>query len=355
MLMKIDNAHLINQYKRNIDPRAVLYHYGAHKIIEDGDELVHSCLIDRIDSHHSNGDRKPSAALNQKSLLYSCFSYGGGDILWFVRKMEGLRWYDPIVPYLEKFFIQSDQHSTEDFLTQIKGRFPKPFTPDRLPYYSSRLLDAWAWIHPYLTEVRGLSEEVISRYQVGYDEKENKIVIPHYWEGQLVGWQKRKMNHPHYYRKPGYESEPKYVDSPDFPKKKTFYNFDQVRKRQESTVVVVESAMSVLKAETWGETNVISPFSASCSVEQMNLLAEFPSVIIFMDDDIAGWRGALRLCRAIHRMSSVKVVVDPHQDPDELDHIKYQQLVSNGVYAPLAMKQLRAKITTFEEIKKGKP
>lgn len=344
MHTKSDNLHLINQYKRNIDARAVLHHYGARQISEDGDELIHSCLINRVDPHHSNGDAKPSAALNKKSLLYSCFSYGGGDILWFIRKMENLKWHEPILPYLEKFFIQSDQQSSEDFLTQIQALFPRESIPTRLPAYSPRLLDAWAWIHPYLIEERGLSEEVICRYQIGYDEKENKIVIPHYWQGKLVGWQKRKMNSPHYYRKPGHEIEAKYVDSPEFPKKLTFYNFDEVQKRNETTVVVVESALSVLKAETWGETNVISPFSASCSVEQMNLLAEFPRVIIFMDDDIAGWRGALRLCRAIHRTTRVQVVIEPHKDPDEITHEEYQKLIADSVFAPLAMKDIRLKI-----------
>lgn len=346
-MTKIDNLHLINQYKNNIDPRAVLNHYGARHIYEDGDELIHSCLIDKVEPHHARGDVKPSAALNKKSFLYSCFSYGGGDILWFIRKMEGLEWYQPILSVLENFFIQSDQRSSEDFLSEIQSKFPKPYKANSLPSYSPRLLDTWGWIHPYLTEQRGLSEEVICRYQVGYDEKENKIVIPHYWQGKLVGWQKRKMNHPDYYRKPGHETEAKYVDSPEFPKRLTFYNFDEVRKRKVSSVVVVESAMSVLKAETWGENNVISPFSASCSVEQMNMLAEFPHVVIFMDDDIAGWRGAMRLCRAIHRTTQATVICAPHRDPDELDHAEYKNLVGGALYAPLAMKQLRKKIQEF--------
>lgn len=353
MFTKVDNLHLINQYKRNIDARAVLHHYGARQISEDGDELIHSCLINRVEPHHSNGDAKPSAALNKKSFLYSCFSYGGGDILWFIRKMENLKWHDPILPYLEKFFIQSDQQSSENFLAQIHARFPRKLIPTKLPVYSPRLLDAWAWIHPYLTEERGLSEEVICRYQIGYDEKENKIVVPHYWQGKLVGWQKRKMNSSHYYRKPGYEIEAKYVDSPEFPKKLTFYNFDEVQKRNETTVVVVESALSVLKAETWKETNVISPFSASCSVEQMNLLAQFERIVIFMDDDIAGWRGALRLGRAMHRTVHVLVVTAPHKDPDDMTHEEYLHFVNHSVYGPVALKQLRDKIKEFENRKKN--
>jgi DNA primase len=347
-----DSLHLVNQYRGRIDAQEVLYHYGANRIIRDGDELVHSCLIDRVEPHHASGDRKPSAAMNEKSLLYSCFAYGGGDLLWFIRKMEGLRWHDPILPYLEKFFTQSHEQSTEEFLAEIDALLPCKFTREIMPVYSPRILDAWAWIHPYLTEERGLSEEVICRYQIGYDEKDNKIVIPHFWHGDLVGWQKRKMNSPRYYRKPGYELDVKYVDSPQFPKKRTFYNFDTVMSRRESIVVIVESALSVLKAETWGETNVLSPFSARCSREQINILKQFSEVVIFLDDDIAGWRGALLLCRGLYRSTKVIVVVAPHTDPDDMTHDQYLDHIKSAVYAPLALIDLTERIQRFDELHK---
>lgn len=346
--MKIGNPYHIQEIKNRIDPATILYHYGAPRIIEDGDELVHSCLIDRVEPHHASGDRKPSAALNKKSLLYSCFAYGGGDLLWFIRKMENLEWYDDVLPYLEQFFTQSKELNAEEFLAELEAMFPQSARCVQLSAFSPRILDAWAWIHPYLTEVRGLSEEVINRYQVGYDEKENKIVIPHFWHEKLVGWQKRKLNHPDYYRKPGHELEAKYVDSPEFPKKLTFYNYDQMRNRDISDVVIVESALSVLKAETWGEVNVISPFSARASKEQINILKEFRSITIFLDDDIAGWRGALWLCKALYRSAHVTVVVESHRDPDDVSHEEYKKLVSNSMYAPLALVELQNRIDDYD-------
>ena len=56
---------------------------GAHEIIGNDTELIHSCKLPF--GMHKNGDQNPSASLNRDTLLFNCFTCGGGSIIWLVQ------------------------------------------------------------------------------------------------------------------------------------------------------------------------------------------------------------------------------------------------------------------------------
>src|SRR4051812_1469073 len=85
-----DYKRLYRNVLAKVDGMAVLEHYGAKNIVRNGDELIHSCLLDKVHPHHSHGDSSPSASLNDERMLYNCWSFGGGDIVWLVQEMEGI-------------------------------------------------------------------------------------------------------------------------------------------------------------------------------------------------------------------------------------------------------------------------
>src|SRR6476659_8685083 len=111
-----------------IDPYEVLRMYGArnvspHKKENGQTELIHSCLIDRVEPHHSNGDENPSASLNAELLKYSCFSYGGGDLLWLIQKMEGTD-RRGVLAVLSRL-LQGKEQTSEQFLDELERIFVK--------------------------------------------------------------------------------------------------------------------------------------------------------------------------------------------------------------------------------------
>jgi DNA primase len=114
-----------------------------------------------------------------------------------------------------------------------------------------------------------------------------RIVIPHFWTGILVGWQKRLAS-PH-------GVGPKYVSSPGFPKTVTLFNFDLA---DPSSVVVVESPMSVLVMVSRG-IDAVATFGASVSEEQVRIMKEFDEVTLWFDDDTAGRKALFRVSRAL--------------------------------------------------------
>lgn len=308
-------------YLRRVDVEALLDHYGAQNVIFDGDERLHSCLLDRVEPHHARGDRNPSASANVDKKLYICRAYWGGDILQFVQKMEQADHFADVLPVLAPFLegVTVDnarfRSEIEKLLAAERGEQHVP------PVYSDRVLRGWANYHPYL-ETRGVSHAAASRLQLGYDPVAVRITFPHWitWEGRarLVGWQKRSLDDPRWpvtLPDPDTGQLPKYKNSQGFPKLTTLYNQHRVDARGRREVVVVESPMSVAKAETlWDGTDtdplgaVVATFGATLPEEQVALLRKYERVRVWMDDDGAGIKASRRLCDLLYRHTVVEYV-----------------------------------------------
>jgi 5S rRNA maturation endonuclease (ribonuclease M5) len=317
-----DRVH--DDYLRRIDCEAVLSHYGADNVTPlrkpDGtNELRHSCIVDRVDPHHTNGDANPSASLNLDKKKWVCYSYpeGGGDIFWLIMKMEGKEHFYEIIPMLSEFLNDSISEPVA-FLKELESAWTRGDWTIHMPRFHERVLEQWAWFHPYLKE-RGVTHEAASKLQVGYDEVQRRITFPHWHDGVLVGWQKRLLNDPRWPQSLPEDDgrTPKYKNSSGFPKGHSLYGMDNARGR--SDVIVVESPMSVLKAESLGLKNtVVATFGAKVTDAQIELMRNWRKVYIWMDDDPAGQGAMRRICNKLERHTQV-FVVTPDQGKDLAD------------------------------------
>lgn len=327
-LEQLANKDKYDEYRRRIDPQLVLDHYGAQNASLVGDEVLHSCLIDRVDPHHTNGDANPSARMSLSKKLYVCYSYGGGDIFWLIRTLEGKETFAEIVPILGQFLTGSTE-SKEDFLKELEGYFRAEVDPEDepIPTYSDRVLKQWAFTHPYLINQRGVTHEAATRLRVGYDLDERRIVFPLFFEGKLVGWQKRAvpggLGYPATLEEKGGHL-PKYKSTPSLPKSRSLYGADLVNSREKDTVVVVESPMSVLKAESLTDgtdllSGVVATMGAKVSEFQVRYLRRYKRVYVYFDSDEAGRRGCRYLVENLYRHTEV-VVVEPEHNKDLGDY-----------------------------------
>lgn len=297
------------EYLRRLDVRAVLEHYNAENCTEmrnrDGSvEILHSCLLDRVEPHHANGDQNPSASANVEHKTYICYSYMGCSIPQLIARLER----QPLsrVPLMGQFLSGATTDS-KTFLAEVEQMMARA-TPASvpLPAYSERVLRPWAYIHPYLSS-RGVSDDTASALHIGWDQESNRITIPHFWEGHLVGWQRRSIP-------PGdwpatVEQHPKYKSSPGFPKSTTLYHLDPNRRADH--LIVVESPLSVIKAHSLGITNVVATWGAKISDEQIRLLRSFPRVTVWMDPDPAGFSAEQKLVRGLWDHVHVRVAHSP--------------------------------------------
>jgi len=261
--------------------RELLAEFGVTKIHarEPDGELICCCPLPWHD------DRHPSAALNYRKLVFRCLSCdSGGGILWFIASCRGLqerearKWLDGQTG----FGAESNLPALLNLLDAIYAT-PKSRAVVPIPSMSTRVLDPWRVIHPYLTEVRHIPRQNIIRMQAGYaealqisqDRTSERIILPHIWKGRLVGWQSRRLVK---------DGTPKYLSTEGFPADRTIYNFDPWAK----TAVIVESPFSALRH--CHHLPIEATFGAAVTDAQIKQLARHERVVLFMDNDLAGWR-----------------------------------------------------------------
>lgn len=312
--------------------RSLLAEFGAARVYLRGDELVHNCVLPWHD------DRSPSAGLNIESMTFKCFSCGGGGgLLWLIATCRGEPWAKA-----KDWVLSSTGLDGED--TEMLLRFIDLLSveeaPERkpIPAYSPRVLEPWAFIHPWLTEPpeeggRGIPEQNIIDAEVGYAEAypmdregtvSERIVVPHFWRGKLVGWQSRRLVN---------DGTPKWISTEEFPRDKTIF-----RPPSGSTAVVVESPMSVLRH--MHHLPICATFGANVTDEQIRHLAGYSRVILFPDPDPAGWRSMLGvsdspgMIQRLEPYADVDVVqTDWAVDAGDMDEDTVTELVDSAVPA----------------------
>lgn len=306
----------------------LLTEFGAQNISIKGDEIIHSCNLPF--GNHANGDRNPSAHLNFRKMVFGCWACGGGGFLWWIATMLGDERGNVARDTLARVTGLRGDTSAEDlqkFLDQLfEGEAEAP-TIQSIAKYQPSVLDKWNVVHPYLTEFRGIPEQNVVDSRVGYGEidvrmgdnpdgtplfkRSQRIVIPHFWKDDLVGWQSRRLID---------DGTPKYVSTPAFPREQTLYNYDATS----TGVVVVEAPLSCIAHRD--SAHMEATFGASVTTRQMDLLAQHEHVVLWMDQDGAGWQATETMCEYLStRVPSLYVVDCPYAaDPADLTKFEFR-------------------------------
>lgn len=238
-------------------------------------ELTHACLVSP--DVHSDQRANPTASLNYEKLTYKCLGcQAKGGILWFiatVRKCSGKEARD----WLSK---EVGTDGTVMPLQQLLDFYDALYTksyrrPPPMPVYAESVLTPWNRVHSWLEDERKIPLENSLALRLGWDAIDDAIVIPHFWRGDLVGWQKRYLSS---------HAANKYVSTPDMPKDQTLYDYDPKGK----TAIIVESPMSVARHRH--ALPMEATFGSAVTDRQIKLIAAHERVILWMDNDEAGWR-----------------------------------------------------------------
>lgn len=313
--------------------RSLLEEFGVTRVKTNSrGELIHGCLIS---PYHTDQERNPTASLNWQKLTYHCFGCGSsGGLLWFiatVRKcsiQDAYAWIESNVRVIGRDVLDLDE-----FLRYLAEAFAGPTVSEPTPVYSARILEPWAFIHPWLTEGapdlgikgRGIPEKTLVEMQVGWNPDEDRIIIPHFWKDDLVGWQSRRLS----------KGGPKYISTPLFPRDSTLYAMDP-RKRYER-LVLVESPMSVLR-HRHAVPDMVASFGGVVTDQQVALLARARQVVIWLDNDKGGWtamegtKNTPALGRRLSRHTNTFVVISPYDaDPADLETDQVVDLIESAV------------------------
>lgn len=257
-------------------------------------EMVHACLVSP--GLHRDQNKNPTASLNYKKLTYNCLGCGSsGGLLWFIATCRGGSSQEARGWLEETAGLGGQVLELDAMLRFLDAIYAKAETQP-MPRYSDRILQGWSFDHPYFTEERGISQEMHRRFRLGWDPSVDRVVIPHFWNGVLVGWQSRKL--PPQWRSEdwtplppdkvdihsGNPTSPKYFSSADFPKDATVFNYEP----REREAVVMEAMLSAITHEEYFHSEAL--FGAKFTDMQVRRLVKHERVILWMDNDDAGWK-----------------------------------------------------------------
>lgn len=298
----------------------LLSEFGAKNVTESGYELIHSCSLPY--NEHKNGDANPSASLNYQKLAFNCFGcQRKGGLSWFIAACRGQTTPEAQVWLLDKH--RNDERSIDSLMAEFDDLY-HPIVEQKMtiPTYDPDILKPWYVMHPYLIE-RGIPEATIRKFRLGWNPDDNRIVIPHFWKGKLVGWQSRRVD--------DQDGSMKYKSVHGFPKRTTLYNHTPHR----DVAVIVESPMSVL-AQYHVCPYMEATFGASVTEQQNRVISGHEKVILWFDQDQAGWRATEQVGEAIASYTNVWTVMSPWDaDPAEYDPETVAYLLDHAV--PLSL------------------
>jgi DNA primase len=250
---------------------------------------------------HPGADSSPSFSVNEDTLLFNCFTCGeGGPLPLLVAAMNdyetdagGKRW-DKAVEWLLPFSdgeVDTDQGFMEQLERYLDRADEKPHRTRKheMPYFSTRVLEKLDYAPLELVEKWNITDErTVEQFNLRFDPERHRrvndytgpaLIIPHFYHGDLVGYQERWLSDD----RP--KKMPKYTNSEDFPKALTLFNMDGAveEARRGLPVIVVESTMTVIRLWELGYTSVAT-FGASVSDEQVRLLTSFSGGLILVFD-----------------------------------------------------------------------
>ncbi len=312
----------------------VLAHYGVLDTFKRaGSRLSGPCPI--------HGGSNPSQfRVDTDKNLWNCFSEckHGGNALDFIAKKEDVSIHDAALKACEWFNIALDEVKTNgSSADEPKETGDTPAKPAPKPKPTAKpddntpnpplkfRLEKLQREHPYLTETRGLSQETIIDFGLGYFTGEKglmvgRIVIPiHNAQGEVVAYAGRWPGDP-----PDKDT-PKYKLPTGFKKGLELFNLDRASKEPaDKPLVIVEGFFDAIKLHQLGWRQVVALMGCTMSPGQEALLRQHTTagsqVIVMLDEDEAGQAGRENIALRLSKFCFVKVHVfdQPGTQPEHL-------------------------------------
>ena len=301
-------------------------------------------------------EKTPSFFVSPDKGLFYCFSTGkGGDLITFIQEIEGLEFKQAIEFLASKSGIVLDFTNTSKTSQKVKDQ--KNILSIANKFYQVNLRKSLPVVK-YLTESRGLTKELIVKFQIGYapDEYhmtsllnrkkvslstgfEAGLLIPNnrggYFDrfrsrimfpislptGEVVGFTGRHFT----LTSEDGDEKPvaKYLNSPEtelFHKSKVLYGYHLARQAimNSKQVVLVEGQIDVIMSHQAGVENCVGVSGTALSDVQISLIKRFADeVIIALDSDRAGISASEKIALLLYKSGlQVKAVYMPKgQDP----------------------------------------
>jgi DNA primase len=282
---------------------------------------------------HSN-TKTPAFVVWQETGTWKCFGEcnEGGDIFKFIMKKEGWDFKEALRYLAERAGVKLEAYTPQQEEQREAADHLRTLLEEIALFYHQQLkTPAGAQTLTYLREKRGLTDETIEAFLLGYSPKGWDNVLKHFTErgyseqdlmdsgmlsendqgrrydrfrdrlmipirdarGRMAGFGARTMDP---------DGIPKYLNSPQtvlFDKGRMLYGLDRAKKsiRTLDQAVIVEGYMDVIAPHQAGFENVISPMGTALTEDQLRLIKRYTAgnhIVLALDPDAAGQKAILR-------------------------------------------------------------
>ncbi len=160
-----------------------------------------------------------------------------------------------------------------------------------------------------------ISPELARLYNIGYSASWDRVIVPSYLDGVLLGWQGRLLG-----EVPGESSRPKYLQAEG---QKPLLFLSHSARTNPSFVVLVEDAASAIVLGEHLPTVAILGTSFDREGKQLALLASITkSFVLWLDGDQAGQAAARILEKRLDNIGLVLETVTTAEDPKHANHLE---------------------------------
>ena len=307
-------------------------------------------------------EKTPSFTINESKGFYHCFGCGAhGDAVKFLMDNEGLPFIDAVKKLAARVGMELPALSRENqeavqrrkSLYEIMDRAAELFEKNlRMPVGSKG--------YAYFTQKRGLSEDTMKKFRLGYAPSNNALKAYLSSKGiseqdmadlGLISVPEDKNRHPNDFffdrvmipimdkqknviafggRILG-DGQPKYLNSPETPifnKRRILYNMNNARESaySDKRLIICEGYMDVIALDSYGFSYAVAPLGTALTEEQILEAWKVCNIpTLCFDGDAAGIRAAIRsVDRVLPNLKagySVNYIfLKEAKDPDELLH-----------------------------------
>ena len=278
-------------------------------------------------------ERTPSFVVFPDTQTWRCFGAcgEGGDVFSFVMKAEGWDFSEALRELAKRAGVELKPLTPQQVDQQEAAERLLRIVQEAADFYHDRLLNGRdAEIAREYLRKRGLSQETIEAFQIGYapndwraamqhlqmlgyatedileagiafhneeknttyDRFRHRLMIPiRDGRGQTVGFGARALDP---------NERAKYINSPQgplFDKSSILFGLDRARRaiRETETAVIVEGYMDVMQAHQAGFENVVAQMGTALTESQLRQLDKYASrLVLALDPDAAGQNAMMR-------------------------------------------------------------
>ena len=320
-----------------------------------------------------HNEKTPSFSVSGENQLYYCFGCGaGGNVVTFVMQYENFSFQEAITYLAERagMEVPEDTASAAAKKEEDKRKQLLAVYRDAAAFYYYQLRSPGGKAALSYFEKRGLSEETIKKFGLGYAPRSGSPLYAYLkkkgYSDELLDQSKllkidsrgawdRFFNRAMFPimdihkrviafggRVMG-EGEPKYLNSPEsdiFDKSRNLYALYLAKSSRRPYFLLCEGYMDVISLHQAGFDCAVASLGTSFTSGHASLLKRYNrEVIITYDSDGAGVRAALRAIPILKEAGIPVKVLDmsPYKDPDEfinaLGPEEYQKRIDSAVNA----------------------